>query len=170
LARELGDVSAERSALRELGLLSQKSGQFAEARTYYEQALALAEQLKLTDLVPSVLDLAVVNRLTGRAAEARAGFERWLPLARELGEAWALAVGLSESGDFLRDCGEHERARALLGEALTTSERIDYVYRLGKCHQYFARLEEELGKRAEAIAHYRAALRYLIRGSERPGR
>jgi tetratricopeptide (TPR) repeat protein len=164
LARELGDLSAERSARREMGLLSQKNGQFAEARTEYEQALTLAERLNDPKaLFAAVLDLAVVNRLTGRTAEARQGFERELALARELGEPWALGVGLSEYGDFLREHGDQERARILLDEAIQTSERIDYTYRLGKCHQYLAKLEEQQGNTAEALANYRAALRYFER-------
>lgn len=164
LARELGDLSAERSARREMGLLSQKNGQFAEARTEYEWALTLAEGLNdPRALFAAVLDLAVVNRLSGRPAEAREGFKRELALARELGEPWALGVGLSEYGDFLRQYGDQERSRILLNEAMQTSEKIDYTYRLGKCHQYLAMLEEQQGNNAEAIANYRAALRYFER-------
>jgi tetratricopeptide (TPR) repeat protein len=162
LARELGDLPAERSARRELGLLSQKAGQFAEAWTEYKKALALAERLDdLKALFAAVLDLAVVNRLSGRPAEASQNFERGLVLARELGEPWALGVGLSEYGDFLRQAGDQARARMLLNEAIQISGKIDYTYRLGKCHQYLAKLEEQQGDNAGAIASYRTALSYF---------
>jgi tetratricopeptide (TPR) repeat protein len=169
LARELGDPSAERSALRELGLLSQKYGQFGKARSDYQRALALAERLgDLEALRTSVHDLAVLDGLSGRTAEALEGFERALHLARELGAqnpdaSYALAVTLSDFGDFLRQNGYYERSRALLDEALQTSKRLNYVVRLGHCHKYLASLEKQQGNIAEAIAHYRAALRYFDR-------
>ncbi len=72
-----------------------------------------------------------------------------------------VGVGLSEYGDFLRQAGDQARARMLLNEAIQISGKIDYTYRLGKCHQYLAKLEEQQGDNAGAIASYRTALSYF---------
>jgi tetratricopeptide (TPR) repeat protein len=164
LAQQLGDLASEQAAVRELALLYQKLGRLEEARRGYEQALQLSEQLGDPAVErTSVHDMAVINYLSGRILEARIGFERSLSLARSMGEPYVVAVALSDFGHFLsQETTEEDRARTMITESIEISKQLSYVYRLGKCYQYLAWLDNRQQKRGEALTHYREALHCFV--------
>lgn len=120
-AEAVGDLAWQRWAAHQLAETQRQLGRLEEARTGFEQALALACRLgDLTAELDEVHSLAVLDRQVGRLAEARAGFARGLALARRLGnpkdecdEAHELAVLDDEMGQWEQARAGFERALSL---------------------------------------------------------
>jgi tetratricopeptide (TPR) repeat protein len=160
LARQLGDPAAEQSEVHGLAVQDWKLGRLSEARAGYERALALARQVGNPAAErDEVHALAVMDGQTGRLSEARAGYERALALARQLGDSAAEATELRNLGIFIGQRGEPEQGRKMIAEALAISERLSDISNIGKSRQFLATLDRDAGNRAEAIVHFREALR-----------
>ncbi|GEM_PF-2016359 len=160
LARHLGDLAAEREEVHGLAVLDAQEGRSIEARSGYEQALDLAKQLG--DLAAERLEthaLAIWDAGAGRLVAARAGLERALALAQQLGDQAAEASELRSLGSLIGQRGEVERGRELIEKSLAISELLGDIHGMGDCHQFLAWLARDQGNNAQAVAHYREALR-----------
>ena len=121
-ARTASAKRVEASALRILGIVSKFRGNFQEAATKYEEALAVAEAIPDQALVGSLLtNVGNLYLETENFAKAREAFERGLtlPVIPET-EAMLksnLSVALTELGDYAR-------AEILLDSAQQVAERI----------------------------------------------
>jgi tetratricopeptide (TPR) repeat protein len=164
LAWQVADLAAERDEVYALALLDTQQGHLSAARVGHEQALALARQSgDIAAEWEGIHALALLDSQAGRLAEAREHYEQALILARRLGEPAAEAIELGNFGLFLYRQGEQERGRAFIHESLEMSQRLHHSYDVGKCHQFLAWLASDEGNRAEAITHYREALRCFER-------
>ena len=95
------------------------SGDQAASRDLAMDALRLAEETgneKAT--VSSLLSLARATRALGDPAGAAVTYERAVALARSSAKPALIRAALGEWADVLSDAGQHERAAALLREAL----------------------------------------------------
>jgi tetratricopeptide (TPR) repeat protein len=152
--RNLGDTPGEVRCLSQLGLIARKQGEYAKARAWYEQALAL---LRDTDFSPSeqtqaLNGLGTIYRQQGEFDAARQCYEQALALSHaagnRLGEAEAFNnLGVTafyqshfaEAGTYHRQALEIRRAigdRAGEGISLgnlasVTRDAGDYVQALG---------------------------------------
>ena len=141
-------------------MLKAQTGDVVGAQAGYEEALALARQLRDPSAERAELHgLAVLKAQTGDVVGAQAGFEEALALARQLRDPAAIAVELRNLGVLIGQNGQPERGRALIEESLSLSTQLGDPMAAGKCHQFLAWLDRDAGDRAGAIAHYREALR-----------
>ena len=86
LAREAGDKLNTAEALTNLGRAGLGTGDFIDARAFYEESLALRREIGGKDGIGrSLNDLGWVANLLGDFAEARAFLEESLDLHREMG-------------------------------------------------------------------------------------
>ena len=95
------------------------SGDFASARDLSTSALAAAEETgnqKAT--VSSLLSLARAHRALGAPAVAAPLYEQAVELARDSSRPGLIRDAIGEWADVLSEAGQHERAAALLREAL----------------------------------------------------
>jgi tetratricopeptide (TPR) repeat protein len=160
LAKQLGDLVAEREEVHGLAVLDAQEGRSLEARAGYEQALTLAKQLG--DLAAERLEthaLAILDAEAGRLAAARTGLERALALAQQLGDQAAEASELRSLGSLIGQRGEIEQGRELIEKSLAICELLGDIHGMGDCHQFLAWLARDQGNNAQAVAHYREALR-----------
>ncbi len=122
LARAARDRPARLLALRELAACATATGQLAEARRRYREALALARAL--SQPVAKLLEnLSLVEKRSGHYAEALRLADEALAMYRRDGQHAALALGLSNMASMRMFMDEDEAAAALLREALALSER-----------------------------------------------
>lgn len=160
LARQLGDQTAEQDELHALAGLDRKAGRLSEARVGYEYALRLARQLhNLAAERAALHGLALLDSMMGRRGEARQGFEMSLELARQLHDPAPEAAELRDYGLFLCKHGEIEQGRSMIERSLEINKRLRAIYFIGKGHEFLGMVDEQEGKKAEAIVHYREALR-----------
>ncbi len=95
------------------------SGDFAGARDLATTALAAAEETSNDRArVSSLLSLARANRALGAPAVAAPLYEQAVELARDSSRPGLLRDAIGEWADVLSEAGHHERAAALLREAL----------------------------------------------------
>jgi predicted ATPase/DNA-binding transcriptional LysR family regulator len=147
LARGLGDAERTAWALKGLARLSFARGDLAEARTRYDESLALFEQLEQWVPVGGRLnDLAMVSRAAGDLDEARAFMERALAISRASGDPHGPPADLHTLGDIELDAENFERAQELFGEALELTLEIGEPYQTAHCLAGLAAVAGATGK------------------------
>jgi tetratricopeptide (TPR) repeat protein/tRNA A-37 threonylcarbamoyl transferase component Bud32 len=118
----LQDDEARVKALSLLGSLHYRAGEYEQAERLQEEALALAQTRGASRRVLANVwnHLGTIRQARSRFDEARAADEQALALSRaDLGEGHPRIAELAyNSGLFLRDAGELDRARELFHEAL----------------------------------------------------
>lgn len=150
----------------------QAMGDYAEAKTLHEQALAIRERLlgpEHPDIVKSLSGLGNVAYRTGDYASAQAFYERALELNdRSLGPGHPTAatqltrlghVAMSR-GDYKQALALHERALAIEEEVLGPdhSQIASSMQSLGGVHFYLGNYEEARRLYAQALALEERAL------------
>jgi len=129
-----GDASGtkrERSALRAKALrgaggLATEQGDFRQARTLYESALAAYRTLEDTEGVAAALNnLGVAADGQGDYGRAEMLYAESLTLKRDLGDTWGVANSLSNLGRLALQRGDDERAVLLHEESLALSRGLD---------------------------------------------
>jgi non-specific serine/threonine protein kinase len=120
------EPSAERTrALNGLGTLLHVRGEYALARSRFDEALGLARRLDDRPSVAGTLrSLGALARELGEYSSAAALYDEALALERELGNEWAIGQTLNHLGKLARVRGDRARAVELLGEALRLSRRL----------------------------------------------
>jgi tetratricopeptide (TPR) repeat protein len=167
-ARQLGDLSAQALAHRELGHAHGLLGRYPDAGTHFRCALDLYRQLGDHRMqVILGIDLAQLALWQDRPAEARDYARRALALAQAMGH-------LPSSGSAFNTIGW---ASALLGdyqEALASCEQaLDIIIGLDDSHARAATLDSlgyihhQLGNHSRALDCYRQAVHLYESAGER---
>ncbi|WP_394614460.1 BTAD domain-containing putative transcriptional regulator [Lentzea sp. JNUCC 0626] len=150
-ARAPRDELGQLSMLSSLGTLYWVTGQHRNALGYYQQAIALQENIVLPEAEAAVLSNAgsVLIDL-GELEHAADHLERALVIARQMGALQVLANALFNLGGVYMQLGHLARAAATFEEALEVGTRIDSwitqansMRALGEVYAY--RGEPELG-------------------------
>ena len=108
------------SALHGAGNLAVEQGEYGQAGTLFEEALALRRALgHKQGMAASLANLGVVTDRQGEYGRAATLLEESLALARQLGNRGLIANSLGNLGSALGHQGEYGREAALYEEALT---------------------------------------------------
>ncbi len=119
IAEEIGDAGRVMSVQQPLGMALHGLGDIDGARTYFEQAVRLAERGgQPRPLAAAVNALAQFHRAAGDDAQARPLYDRVLVLARQLGDPVAIAIAQLNLAMVAVGAGESEAARAGLLDVL----------------------------------------------------
>ena len=134
--REMGDVQNEARALANLGNLAQEAGSLDAAEKLFEEALRALRHIGAQyDLAAALLNLANLLAKKGLPSQALQRYEEARELAGKVSEPRLMgAVGMN-FGEFLLGTGHHEKARLLLGEALSHFLRLGDKNSLRKCQR-----------------------------------
>lgn len=130
LYTELGDAEGLAAAYRAIGLLQQKEGDMAAARTAFEKALETAEAIgpghphRQEQIAVSLRFLGIFLLEAGQPATARERFSEALELFRALDDRGGIADSAEGLASALFALGEHDTALEYLDEA----ERINHQY------------------------------------------
>ena len=129
IARALAErgTAADRpraTALNNLGNLTYRLADYAQARDLYHQSLAINRELgDQTDVADSLNNLGLVAGAQGDYMAARAFLHESLGLRRQEDRPDRLSLGLHNLGEMEIDAGQAEEALPLLDEALTLRTR-----------------------------------------------
>jgi tetratricopeptide (TPR) repeat protein len=106
-------------ALNGLGFLAEFQGDWAAARSFAAEALAIARPLGDRQAIADALtNLGNIGVSAGEGASARAICEEGLQINRALGHQQGIADGLINLGRIAQSQGDFASARRLIGEAL----------------------------------------------------
>jgi tetratricopeptide (TPR) repeat protein/predicted Ser/Thr protein kinase len=161
LAQRRGDLGSRTTALTALGLSADAAGDYEQARTHFEAALAL----HLSRDPPSEFGLAVAYNNLGNVAQAEADFarargdhERALALFRS-----ALGPHHPRVADALNNLGVDARGEGQLDVARAHYERALEIRRLasGPRHPSVAAILNNLGSVANQANDFAAAREYF---------
>jgi non-specific serine/threonine protein kinase len=152
-------------ALGDSGFLAIHSGDFAQARAFWEQSLAMYRDLADTGRIGGLLMylayLAQHERDFSRAASLA---EQSLSLKRNVQDPWGIAGSLACLADAVYVQGDVTRASTLLEEAVAINREMGNLWglgrrlaRLGQVTQAQNNLERALALVQEGLATCRAA-------------
>jgi predicted ATPase/transcriptional regulator with XRE-family HTH domain len=149
-------------ALQLLGTVTNRQGEYAQARAFSEACVALLRELEDTAALPTALAVLGQNLwLAGAEGRAIAVLEESLRLGREIGQRGAVAMALRHLGLCARWQAQYERAGALLRESL--AEAGWPVWKRG---HHIARGLSNLGRVAHLQTDYPRARTHLCQALE----
>jgi len=159
------DGTAERvEALRVSGIVHHARGELDAARTDYETARALADELGLTRRAAQLrADVASVRLQQGRLDEAQAGYRAAVEGLDEATEPIARAIAEGNLAILEQERGALDAAAEQLGRALARMRRIGHRLYAAHVGGYLGAVEHERGDLDAACARYAEALDGLRR-------
>jgi predicted ATPase/Tfp pilus assembly protein PilF len=120
-----GGTNERTRVLNGVGVLAQYQGDFASARTYHEQSLAIQRELAdRPGIAASLHNLASVAQELGDLASARAIYEESLQIKREIGDRAGVAISLNNLGALAHDQGDYVAARAYHEQSLEIKREL----------------------------------------------
>jgi non-specific serine/threonine protein kinase len=126
-------ASLRASALSAAGFLAFHLGDFAQARAYWEQALALYQNLANTNHIGWQLTfLAHLAQQEHDYSRAVSLAEQSLVLQREAADQWSISAALFCLADAVYVQGDVTRASTLLEEAVTIARDLGNLWGLGR--------------------------------------
>jgi len=121
----MGDKSGTALALNDLGTVAVAQGDYAAARTYIEEGLALRREMgDKYGIAISLNTLGDVAYRQGDYPKARTTYEDSLMLMRETGDKASPADPLINLGNVAASQGEYAAAQALYEESLNLSREL----------------------------------------------
>ncbi len=124
------EVDADRTAVRAkalngAGALAYRQGDYASARSLYEESLSIRrERGDRRGIALSLNNLGLVAQEQGDYASAPSLFEESLSIGRELGDRRGIAMSLNNLGMVAQDRGDYASSRSLFEEALTINQDL----------------------------------------------
>ena len=136
-----------------LGVLAQDTGDYGQARQFYQESLRIAEELgDRAGVAKTLHQLGMLAQDTGDYGQARQFYERAAETFRDLGARREQAAVLHQLGMLAQATGDYGQARRLYEESLRIEEelgdRAGVAISLG-----------QLGRLAELEGNYRVAVR-----------
>ncbi|MBI1741930.1 tetratricopeptide repeat protein [Candidatus Acetothermia bacterium] len=118
-------VSARATALGAAGNLARDQGDYAAARTLYEEALKTFRRLEHQRGITFMLqNLGLLAWSLGDYTTARSRYEESLQIWRALGNKQGMANSLNNLGNVARDQGDYARARSLYEQSLAITQEL----------------------------------------------
>ncbi|HKY53132.1 MAG TPA: tetratricopeptide repeat protein, partial [Anaerolineales bacterium] len=127
IAREFSDPWNIATALRNLGLMENVSGNYLEAHTYLEQSLVIWRDMGTAGKLGRAWTLIFLGDVAVNIEEvetARGLYEEVVLILRETGDLNFLAYSLRRLAQLLWREGEYEKAVALCKESLNLNEQV----------------------------------------------
>jgi predicted ATPase/DNA-binding XRE family transcriptional regulator/Tfp pilus assembly protein PilF len=120
LSRRAGADAAHRwLALHGAGNLALNLGEYARAKAYYEESLAVTRRLKIRPgIANSLLNLSLVHFFQGNIRHAITLQEEALAIHREVSNDIGIALALHNLASMLEHQGDYDRAAVLAEESL----------------------------------------------------
>ena len=161
-----GDSATRANALTWLGLAAFRLGEYEEARSLGESALALKLRLDLTDQLPrSYNALGLLALSEGRLTDAADLFRKTADASRAVEDRETLAKASNNLGLVYTDLGEFTLARRGFEEGVRAAREIGDPLIEGRSLSNLGMLESRLGDPLAAIGFFEQA-RLSYRESE----
>jgi tetratricopeptide (TPR) repeat protein len=152
LLRSAGDAVGEAIALQDLGLIALFEGQFAEAKPWIAQSLALAQRNKHQEVEAECeCILGAIALELGDLAQAQSQLTRSRQICTAAGDSRGTACAQLWQGKLATTKGEPALARSYLGAALTTFQTSEMRVEWLDCLVAIAAVAALEKKWAEAV-------------------
>jgi DNA-binding SARP family transcriptional activator/Flp pilus assembly protein TadD len=163
IARERGDVIAEGTALRALGLVQYRLGRFPEAQRYFEDALALNGDADIQ--AGALACLGALHEFAGSTDDAIDCLHQASALLLAAGRRLLAQWPLLNLGSLYRRRGDYETALACLHKGFTVAHESNYPP--GQAHAAYclAGLHRDAGRHADALDYAHRALTFARKAS-----
>jgi len=149
----------ESIAINNLGLVCYRQGDYAKAKTYYEQALRIKREIGDRQGESStLLNLGLASANLGCYGEARRYYERSLQICREIGHRWIESFTLSSLGQLFHHLGNVDVAWEHSQQALRIAQEIGSRDLEGSTSINLGHTLAGLGRLAEAASAYQRAI------------
>ncbi len=157
---ELADEEGLGRVLHLEGTLAAQRGKLDDARTCYEDSLAVRRRLGDVKMMASVLsNLGIVAEYEADFPLSRSLHEQALALRTELGDRWAIANSMTNLGMIATLEGRNEEARARFEDAMRLNSEVGDNWRVVVCHNNLGNACRGLGDYAAAYLQYAESLR-----------
>ena len=156
--RQLGDRQGMATVINALASQATKRGEYAQARSYMEEALLIWEELGAGRVVLGLSNLANIAKKHGDYATARATYEKCLELFRSKGDVRGMASALNGLGDVALAEGDYSGARGLFNDSLTRFQQIKDDWGVAGGLRDLGDLARHSGDYSGASGYYKQAL------------
>lgn len=158
------------TAFGNLGELARMYGDYASARTYYEQSIRILDDIGDRRYACMCYgNVALVANMQGVYVEARASVEHGLRLAREAGERFGEGALMGVLGEALLGLGQLTEAVATYLSAADSLRELGLPHMATEPQAGLARLALAEGNYANALEHVEQILAYLNGGGTLDG-
>jgi tetratricopeptide (TPR) repeat protein len=158
-ARATDDAQVILSALNNLAVYLDRSGESARAETYYTEYLAYATRLEdQTALAIGYLNLATLVQSRGDYVAAETMYRRALPLFEAANDQRGVNVTLGNLGEVLREQGRLSEAEAYMRESMQGYEKLGLAEKVAIQQESLGDLALERAQPTEARQFHLAAL------------
>ncbi|MEH1833580.1 MAG: tetratricopeptide repeat protein [Nostoc sp.] len=150
------DKTVKAAIIHNLGVLKANRGEIEEAITFYQQSLALNEQIgDVQGQALTLNSLGLLKDNRGETEEAIAHYEQSLTLREQIGDVQGQAVTLHNLGMTKARSGKIEEAITLYQQSLALSEQIGDVQLKAATLSNLAHLKGNRGEIEEAITLFK---------------
>jgi serine/threonine protein kinase/tetratricopeptide (TPR) repeat protein len=151
--REAGDAERERYYSMKAGQLALKTFAFQDAIDYLGRALELThDQTPLDQFAQTHHDLAHAYQSVSLYTPASEHYHASADLYRQVGNTHDLMLALADAGFVMGyGMGQHDKARAILDEALEIAEELNNMHIKGRVHRGLASISFTTGKYEDAL-------------------
>jgi predicted ATPase/DNA-binding SARP family transcriptional activator/Tfp pilus assembly protein PilF len=160
ISTTMSDLSGMASALSELGAIAQhQEGDRRAAKGFYEQALALHQQLGDRWGEQLMQDFAgYVARELGEYEEAERLHQQSLAISEEIGDPLGMAGSLDNLGLVALDTKDLEAAERLFREALVTRTEVGHQWSIAVSREHMGDVALARGDYGEAERQYQRSI------------
>jgi tetratricopeptide (TPR) repeat protein len=158
--RELGDKHGMLVSLNALGVVYCAQGNYAAARTRFEESVSMAKKLgDRLALSHSLINLGNAMALAGEGSFARSVFEQSIDLFRELGNCAGIASSLDHLGNLALGQGDYSAAENLYEEARSLFRGIGDQWGVAHSLKSLGNAARDRGDYAKAEFFYKEGLK-----------
>ncbi|MFN8446486.1 MAG: BTAD domain-containing putative transcriptional regulator [Caldilineaceae bacterium] len=156
--RRQGHPYAISSSLNNMGNLYFGLGDYDLAKDYWEQSLALTQQLSDRRSEAAVLsNLGLIEKVAGRLESAHELTIRALSIRRAVGDLSGATVTLANLGDIANQQGDYQQALAYHRESLTLCRQLNTTFTVSNALLGIGYAFLGLGQISEARSYFRQA-------------
>ena len=170
LSRSQGDDAGEADALRRLGHIHFRKGDYNLANEFFESALQKATASKATIVIGLVkLDRATNLSALGRCKEAEVSLYEAIKILKGSDDLSELLRAYNNLGSCLTDQDKFEEALEIFQISKGISENVGDEVRKGWAQLNLGSTYNDLGRPQEALKDLKGALKLLERHEEKAG-
>jgi CHAT domain-containing protein len=160
IAEQIGDKPGVLAALRNIGVIHQRQGNYPQSLEYLQKSLPLAEALGDKESISRLLiDIGTVYQNQDDLAQAIAYFQKGLKVAEELSSKDLVAYGLTSIGAIYRTQGDYVKALEAYQKSLTSYEELGDKRMIGITLSRIGLVNFDQGNYPQALDYFQKELK-----------
>ncbi|MDD2755895.1 MAG: tetratricopeptide repeat protein [Methanothrix sp.] len=159
-AEMLEDTNQKAIWIHNFGIISQKKGEYDEARKLYQQSLKILQELgDKSGVAKSLHQLGMLAQAIGDYDEARQLYQQSLKINQELGDKSGVAKSLHQLGMLAQAIGDYDEAPQLYQQSLKINQELGDKSGVARSLHQLGALAQNTGEYDEARQLYQRSLK-----------